>query len=177
MKNVRLALVLPLALFSLTGCSTVSGWFDSSDEGDQTQVTAITTPAPDSGDITARLAEAAQRTANAVENLQSIEQARTPELYTPVVSEVPPELRILITVQWTGPWESLLKVMSERVGYQFRAIGKQTPTPIVVTVDAKQQPYVDVMRNIGLQAAGRADLVLDSQNKVVEIRYAPDTGR
>lgn len=172
MKNVRLALVLPLALFSLTGCSTVSGWFDSSDEGDQTQVTAITTPAPDSGDITARLAEAAQRTANAVENLQSIEQARTPELYTPVVSEVPPELRILITVQWTGPWESRAprpSVLAISSFWRFASI--------VVTVDAKQQPYVDVMRNIGLQAAGRADLVLDSQNKVVEIRYAPDTGR
>ncbi len=109
--------------------------------------------------------------------MQSIEQARTPELYTPIVADAPAELRLLVTVQWVGPWENLLKVLAERVNYQFRVIGKSPATPVVVTIDARQQPFVDVMRNVGLQGAGRADLVLDSQNKVVEVRYAPDTGR
>lgn len=169
----RSALIVPLALLALAGCSTVK----DVEPVDTTRVEAVSTAPADNTAITARLAEAAQRTANALENLASIEQARTPELYTPVVTDAPPELRILLTVQWTGPWENLLKTMAERVNYQFRVIGKQPPTPIVVTVDAKQQPFVDVLRNIGLQAAGRADLVLDSQNKVVEVRYAPDTGR
>lgn len=169
----RAALALPLVLLSLAGCATTK----ELPPFDRTHVEAVNS-SPDNGtDITARLAEAAQRTANALENLASVEQARTPELYTPVVTDAPPELRLLLTVQWTGPWENLLKTMAERVNYQFRVIGKQPPTPIVVTVDAKQQPFVDVLRNIGLQAAGRADLVLDSQNKVVEVRYAPDTGR
>lgn len=169
-----LSLLLPMALVALTGCST----FNSNSTSDNTRVAAVSAPATaGADDINARLAEAAQRTANALENLASVEQARTPELYTPVVTDAPPELRLLLTVQWTGPWENLLKTMSERVNYSFRVIGKQPPTPIIVTVDAKQQPFVDVLRSIGLQAAGRADLVLDSQNKVVEIRYAPDTGR
>jgi defect-in-organelle-trafficking protein DotD len=173
MSLPRFALVLPVAVLTLAGCSTVKG----PPPVDNTYVTVGSTNAADPTDINARLAEAAQRTATAVENLASIEQARTPELYTPVVTNAPPELRLLLTVQWMGPWENLLSVMAERVGYQFRVLGKAPPTPIVVTVDAKQQPFVDVMRNVGLQAAGRADLVLDSQNKVVEVRYAPDTGR
>lgn len=144
---------------------------------DRTHVEASNASVPSQAEVTARLAEAAQRTADAVESLASIEQARTPELYTPIVADAPQELRLLVTVQWTGPWENLLKVMAERVGYGFRVIGKTPPVPVVVTVDAKQEAYVDVMRNIGLQAAGRADLVLDSQNKMVEVRYAPDTGR
>lgn len=172
MSLKRFALVLPLALLTLAGCSTVK-----STPVDRTRVTAVMANTADPTDINARLAEAAQRTATAVENLASIEQARTPELYTPVVTNAPEELRLLLTVQWTGPWENLLQVMAERVNYQFRVLGKAPPTPIIVTVDAKQQPFVDVLRNVGLQAAGRADLVLDSQNKVVEVRYAPDTGR
>lgn len=170
MRSFKLALVVPFLLLGLSGCSSFGGG------GDSTRVEAVTT-GPVNDDITARLAEAAQRTATAVENLQSIEQARTPELYTPIVTDAPAELRLLVTVQWTGPWENLLKVLSERVHYQFRVIGKSPATPVIVTVDARQQPFVDVLRNIGLQGAGRADLVLDSQNKIVEVRYAPDTGR
>ncbi len=172
MYTSRFALVLPLAMLALTGCSTTK----EMPPVDNTRV-EVTGARADSTAITARLAEAAQRTANALENLASVEQARTPELYTPVVTDAPEELRLLLTVQWTGPWENLLKTMAERVNYQFRVIGKQPPTPIIVTIDAKQQPFVDVMRSIGLQAAGRADLVLDSRSKVVEVRYAPDTGR
>jgi defect-in-organelle-trafficking protein DotD len=164
---------LLLSVLALSACATKT----EMPPVDRTRVEALNASVPDAATITARLAEAAQRTADAVENLSSIEQARTPELYSPVVNDAPPELRLLVTVQWTGPWENLVKVMAERVNYDFRVIGKSPPTPVVVTVDARQQPYVDVIRNIGLQAAGRADLVLDSQNKVVEIRYAPDTGR
>ena len=171
MRSTYLALVVPALLLGLSGCSTFG-----SGNGGNTHVEAVNTGAG-SDDITARLAEAAQRTANAVENLQSIEQARTPELYTPIVADAPAELRLLVTVQWVGPWENLLKVLAERVNYQFRVIGKSPATPVIVTIDARQQPFVDVMRNVGLQGAGRADLVLDSQNKVVEVRYAPDTGR
>lgn len=169
----RLTLVLPLVVLGLAGCSTVKG----QQPVDDTRVEAVSANPADSTAITARLAEAAQRTATALENLASVEQARTPELHTPIVTDAPEELRLLLTVQWTGPWENLLKTMAERVNYEFRVIGKPTPTPIIVTVDAKQQPFVDVLRNIGLQAAGRADLVLDSRSKVVEVRYAPDTGR
>lgn len=167
LNSSRISVVALFAVLSLAGCASGA---------DNTRVTVDRTPVSDMT-ITARLAEAAQRTATAVENLASIEQARTPELYTPVVTNAPAELRLLMTVQWTGPWENLLKVMAERVNYKFRVIGKAPVTPVVVTVDAKQEPFVDVMRNIGLQGAGRADLVLDSQNKVVEVRYAPDTGR
>ncbi len=173
MTRARYSLILPLLVLAVTGCSSVK----SSRPVDQTVVSADFGNTPSEVEISARLAEAAQRTATAVETLASIEQARTPELYTPVVSDVPPELRLLITMQWRGPWENALSVMAERVKYKFRVIGKAPATPIVVLVDAKQQPFVDVMRNIGLQGAGRADLVLDSRNKVVEVRYAPDTGR
>lgn len=171
MSRLTFTKVASIALFSvltLAGCSSTPTT--------TVQVTGVPEGVSDPT-ITARLAEAAQRTATAVENLASIEQARTPELYTPVVTNAPAELRLLMTVQWTGPWENLLKVMAERVNYDFRVIGKSPVTPVVVVVDAKQQPFVDVMRNIGLQGAGRADLVLDSQNKVIEVRYAPDTGR
>jgi hypothetical protein len=173
MSTKALALVLPLALLALTGC----GINKTIPPVDKTVVNVDQPANLSESDITARLAEAAQRTASAVESLASIEQARTPELYTPVVTDAPEELRLLVTVQWRGPWENLLSVLAERVNYQFRVIGKAPVTPVVVTVDAKQQPFVDVMRNIGLQGAGRADLVLDSRNKVVEVRYAPDTGR
>ena len=165
-------IVLSSVLLALTGCSS----FGMGKPADDLVLTA-STPGPQDTAITARLAEAAQRTATAVESLASIEQARTPELYTPVVTNAPPELRLMVTVQWSGPWENLLKAMAQRVNYEFRVIGKAPIVPIVVTVDAQQQPFVDVMRSVGLQAAGRADLVLDSQNKVIEARYAPDTGR
>jgi len=165
----RFKLLLPLTLLALAGCGSV---------GSSPSTATMTMDAPPTDpEVTARLAEAAQRTATAVESLASVEQARTPELYTPIVTDAPAELRLLVTVNWTGPWENILHTLAERVNYKFQAIGKAPATPIVVTVDAKQQPFVDVIRTIGLQGSGRADLVLDSKNKVIEVRYAPDTGR
>lgn len=171
MRHTKLSLLL--SVLALTACATKT----ELPPVDKTHVEVSNTNTPSYSEVTARLADAAQRTADAVEQLASIENARTPELHTPIVADAPPELRLLVTVEWTGPWESLIKVMAERVGYSMNVIGKKPPVPIIVTVDAQQEPYVDVMRDIGLQASSRADLVLDSQRKVVEVRYAPDTGR
>jgi len=43
---------------------------------------------------------------------------------------------------------------------------------LVVNVDAYQQPVLYVLRDIGLQAGSRADLSVDQNEGVIEVRYA-----
>jgi defect-in-organelle-trafficking protein DotD len=123
--------------------------------------------------VTAKLAQAADKASNALDSIANIEQQRAPA--TPPMedyNDVAPNLMQPITIRWSGPIEQITKTLSDRAGFQFRVKGRLPPTPLTVTIDVYQQPLIDVLRNIGLQAGDRADLAVDSHNGVVEIRYA-----
>ncbi len=137
---------------------------------DEPQIVAT----PDS--VSAMLATAADRASNALQTLAAIESARTPATNVGPVGNAPAELRRAVTVNWIGPVEPIAQSLAERASYDFMTIGTPPPVPVVVSLDIENRPVIDVLRDIGLQLGVRGDVKVDSQARVVEIHYPPNSG-
>lgn len=157
---------LVTAILWLTACSELQQSFTTVEP-------AVAGPDP----LTRRLANAADRAVVALETLAEVERTRTQLPPTPDFANAPPHLRQQVTVSWNGPIEPIAQRLAERAGYGFQAIGAPPVVPIVVTLDAVSQPIIEVFRNLGLQAALRAEIVVDSSRQLVELRYAPAVDR
>lgn len=142
--------------------------------GDRAVTAGPAIAAPDT--VTLRLAEAAEKAANSLNNISMVEQARTP---LPPGSEAddlagaPPELMEPVTITWTGPVERFLTTMANRIGYSFRTTGAPSPVPLTVTINVYNQPLVKVIKSSALQVTGKADVVMDASRQLIELRYAP----
>lgn len=121
--------------------------------------------------VTLRLAQAADRAANALDNLAAIEQVRTPTDLPPLASSAPPELRRSVTVNWIGPAEPIAKQLADRASYELKTTGNMPETPIIVSLNVRNQPVIESLRDLGLQLGGRATLKVDANQKVVELSY------
>ncbi len=157
---------LCVCLLSTGGCGPIHENFSDS----HPQMVA----APDS--VSAMLANAADRASKSLEKLAAVEHARTPGAAIAPTGNAPTELRRAVTVNWVGPVEPIAKTMAERAGYNFMPVGSPPQTPVVVSIDAENKPVIDVLRDIGVQLGMRGDVKVDSQQKVVELHYPPNTG-
>lgn len=130
----------------------------------------------DPDNVSAMLADAADRAANSLEKLAAVEYAKSPGVAVASVADAPIELRRAITVNWVGPVEPILETLANRSSYSFMVVGAPPPIPIVVSIDAENQPVIEVLRDVGLQMGLRADVKVDAQRRVVEVHYSPTTG-
>ena len=55
-------------------------------------------------------------------------------------------------------------------------LGAPPPVPPVVALDVENRPVIDILRDVGLQLGSRADIRVDSNRRMVELQYAPNTG-
>lgn len=133
-----------------------------------------TTPVATEPDLVGtRIAQAAEKASKALDTISGIEQERFPVMAgTEDYSSAPPNMTQPITVRWSGPIEQIVQTLASRAGMRYATRGKQPPVPITVAVDSYQQPLIEVLQSIGLQAGRRADIHLDGQTGVIEIRYA-----
>ncbi|MGE3623388.1 MAG: DotD/TraH family lipoprotein [Bdellovibrionales bacterium] len=135
--------------------------------------TTVTPIAAEPDVVTAKLGAAADKASRALDSIASIEQQRAP--VSPPIEDyagAPQNLVQPVTIRWAGPIEQVSRSLAERAGLRFRVKGSVPPVPLTVSVDVYQQPLIHVLRDIGLQAGQRADLAVDAQSGVVEIRYA-----
>lgn len=126
--------------------------------------------------VSLRLASAVDRASAALQTLASVEQARNPGVAVQSVPYAPQELRRTVSIEWVGPVEPLARRLADRAGYAFKVNGDVPPVPVVVSIQAKQKSVVEVLRDVGLQAGARADVVVDPDQKIVELNYAPVSG-
>jgi defect in organelle trafficking protein DotD len=121
--------------------------------------------------ITMRLAQAADRASSALDTLAAIEQVRTPTDLPPLAASAPPELRRSVTVNWIGPAEPIAKQLADRASYQLKVTGNTPEVPVIVSLNVRNQPVIEILRDLGLQLGGRAELKVDANLKVVELSY------
>lgn len=126
--------------------------------------------------VSMMLAQAADRASTALETLAAVEQKRTPGATVAAISDAPAELRRAMTVNWIGPADQISKMLADRAGYRFNVLGTAPATPLVVNVNATNQPVIEILRSIGLQMGHRANVHVDSAAKLVELNYSPVTG-
>lgn len=161
MKSRSLLLLAFASLTVFTGCENIS-------------TTAVTPVATEPDIVTVKLAQAADKASQALDTIAGIEQQRSPT--TPPVEDytnAPAALMQPVSVRWSGNVDQITKALAERAGYRFRAKGSIPSAPVIVHVDAYQQPILHILRDIGLQAGHRADIAIDSAGGAVELRYPP----
>lgn len=127
--------------------------------------------------VSMMLAQAADKASNALEALAAVEQKRTPAAQIPAIVGAPAELNRAITINWVGPVDQITKVLADKASYRFVALGTVPATPVVVNVNVTNTPIIEVLRSVGFQLGARADIYVDSAEKMVALTYAPVTGR
>lgn len=126
--------------------------------------------------VSMMLAQAADKSAAALETLAAVEQKRTPAASIAPINGAPAELRRAVTVNWIGPANEITTMLAHRAGYNFEILGAAPATPIVVSIDVTNKPVIEVLRSVGLQLGARADIHVDSERKVVELQYGSVLG-
>jgi defect-in-organelle-trafficking protein DotD len=127
--------------------------------------------------VSMMLAQAADKASNALEALASVEQKRTPAGQVPAIVGAPAELMRAVTINWVGPVDQIVKTLADKSSYRYVALGAAPATPVTVSVDVTNKPIIEVLRSIGLQLGARADVYVDSAERIVALTYAPVTGR
>jgi len=166
-RNAKLIKVSVAALL-LAGCSS---WNSSDPHLPPPQGSYVATE-PDI--VSVKLAQAADKASKALDVIANIEQKKNPTV-APIQNDytnVPPHLMQPVSLRWSGPIDKVARLLAERAGLRFRMSGNVPDIPLVVNVDAYQQPVLYVLRDIGLQAGSRADLSVDQNEGVIEVRYA-----
>lgn len=123
------------------------------------------------------LAQSADKAANALETLAAVEQKRTPEAQVPAITGAPPELARAVTINWVGPVDQIVKLLADKASYRFVSLGSAPATPVVVDVNVTNKPIVEVLRSVGFQLGARADIYVDSTERLVALTYSPVTGK
>ena len=154
-------LVGVLAISSLTGCAQY-----------KLDQQLVAEPDP----VALRLSAAVDKASAALQTLASVEQARNPGANLQMPPSAPVELRRIVSVDWTGPIEPIVQTLADRAGYQLQVNGGKPPVPVVVSLTAREKSVIEVLRDLGLQAGQRADVVVDPDRRIVELNYAPVSG-
>lgn len=162
MKKGFLSTVFLVVILAVTGCAQLAP--------KDRQLVAEPDP------IALRLAAAVDKASMALDTLASVEQARNPGAIVDMAPSAPQELRRNMSVEWVGPIETITQRVAERAGYKFQVSGDTPPAPVVVNITATEKTVIDILRDIGLQAGARADIVVNAEQKIVEVSYAPVTG-
>jgi defect-in-organelle-trafficking protein DotD len=123
-----------------------------------------------------RMARAAEQATQALNKMSQIESFRTPMPNDAGMNFGHPALQQPTTITWTGPIEQITRTLAEMSGFTFKTTGKAPPVPLVVNVNAYQQPIGAILRDIGFQAGRRADVIVDLTNQIINLRYAPTDG-
>lgn len=123
----------------------------------------------------AQLAEAASSVSQSLQQLSAISMATHPGVQMPAPSN-PDTIGMaqIVSVNWYGPVEPLLKKIAETSEYQLHVLGNAPETPIIVVVDQRNVPLADVLRNVTFQAANKAQIKVYPGTKVLELRYLGD---
>jgi len=119
-----------------------------------------------------RLVEAAERAERALASLARTLPAPDPASRMPGLDAVPAALRRPVTMDWSGPIETLAAELAGRAGYRFVEAGQAPARPLIVAVETERVPLIAVLRDLGLRAGAAATLTVDAANRTVLLDWA-----
>jgi defect-in-organelle-trafficking protein DotD len=163
--NIKTLIVIMCALF-LVGCST------------RRYVVSTNYAVPslpyqlNSDDAEIKLAEAAVSVSKSLDSLAELEKAAHPCICLPAPMDARRYgLACLASVDWVGPVEPLVQRIAEANHYCLRVLGRKPAIPVIVSINAKNIPFADILRNVSLQIHKKACIVVYANSRVIELRY------
>lgn len=139
---------------------------------------ATTHPAPRTPDpVQLQLAAAAQSVRTSLRQLAEAEQFdKMKRLPSPTeAAPVIPGLERKVSMPWNGPLQAVVEKLATLGGYEVQSAGRPPSLPILISLGPEPVSLAQQLRDVGLQAGNRADIVVDPTRRKVEVIYA-DTG-
>ena len=90
-----------------------------------------------------------------------------PRVYTQVA-----DMSQVVAMPWDGPIEAAARRLASESGYALKVVGRPPVIPVLVRLTDAPATVSDHLRNVGLQAGSRADVVVYPDKKVVELGYS-----
>lgn len=117
------------------------------------------------------------KTARSIE--QSLTQLAEAEQYDkmkqkpgePRIYKQIPGMEAVVTMPWQGTVEQAVSKLASFSGFEVKFMGKPPALPILVQIGRDAATVSDHLRNVGIQAGSRADIIVDPKQKIVEVRY------
>ncbi len=83
-------------------------------------------------------------------------------------------MKLPVTVKWAGPIGPLVALLAREANVSPSVVGSPPPSPILVYINAVNEPVGDVLRDVGFQAGKRAGVRVIPFNggERVELVYA-----
>jgi defect-in-organelle-trafficking protein DotD len=78
----------------------------------------------------------------------------------------------LASLDWSGPIEPLLERVGQMTNYRVKVLGPMPNIPVIITLSARERMIADILKDAGLQAGKRANLVVYPTSRIIELRYA-----
>jgi defect-in-organelle-trafficking protein DotD len=164
MKNIYLIAILCISLCThLTGCTSAL----------TNNVAYNTARTPINPDVQAELVAAAKSVESSLALLaRSQEQNIVPLLNTAPLMTPEGGMSGTIDIDWTGPIEPLIRKIADMSDYKLKVLGNAPAIPVIVSIAQEKAIIADVLKNAGMQAGKRANIVVFPANRVIELRFA-----
>ncbi len=75
------------------------------------------------------------------------------------------------SLNWYGPLQPLLAKIANAANYKFRVLGNPPATPIIIAINATNQPLASILQNAIYQAANKANVNIYPGQRILELRY------
>lgn len=82
-----------------------------------------------------------------------------------------PGMEQVVTMPWQGTLEQAVVRLVNFSGFTPKFVGKPPAVPILIQIGREPATVSDHLRNLGIQAGTRADLVVDPAHKIVAVVY------
>lgn len=126
-----------------------------------------------SDDATIRLAEAATSVSDSMLEMARVEKVIMPPGADNV--QTIPETKSLLThasVDWSGPIGDVTERIAKAANYRLRTLGHPPAIPVLISLNSKDKPLGEILRDIDYQAGQKASIHVYPKNQVIELRYA-----
>lgn len=77
----------------------------------------------------------------------------------------------LASLDWSGPIEPLLEKIADMTHYRVKVLGPIPAVPLIVNISSRERVVADILKDAGLQAGKRANLVVYPTSRIIELRY------
>ena len=167
-RSALIALLTSLATLTLSGCGP-----DNRNSLVLKYITTDSAPVPAvDKNAQEQIAQAAASVSQNIQNLDAMVVATHKDVRMPApvnASEV--GMAQIVSVTWHGPAAALLKQIAEGSHYKLKILGTAPSIPLVVNVNADNQPLADILRDVTYQVAKEASVKLYPKQRIIELRY------
>ena len=83
----------------------------------------------------------------------------------------PARLDSKLSIVWNGPPEQVLQKIADISGYNFSILGNPSAIVPAISINAKETPIIDILRDVSYQARKFIDVMVHEDLQLIELRY------